>query len=97
MLRAIGYTKTRIIKIILAEGAVITTAGLCVGGLAGIFGFNALCHAIAPLQASGAQFTMTYMTATFIVIIFIAGVMAALVPAIRAANIDIIKQLSTRP
>ncbi|MCS5596983.1 MAG: FtsX-like permease family protein [Pseudomonadota bacterium] len=97
VLRAIGYTKTRIIKIILAEGAVITTAGLCLGVLAGIFGFNALCHAIAPLQASGAQFTMTYMTATFIVIIFIAGVMAALVPAIRAANIDIIKQLSTRP
>ena len=66
-LRAIGYSKKRIFKIISLEGVIIIISGIALGVIIGIVGFNILTQAITPLKISQASFSFTL---DFIMIIY---------------------------
>ncbi len=94
ILRAIGYSKVRIFKIITGEGIVITLCGIALGLVMGAIGFSLMSEIIAPLKASGASF---HFTSDFILVflaVLLAGLIAAALPAIRASSIDVAQQLS---
>lgn len=95
VLRAIGYSKARLRKIILTEGLLITTTGLLLGIALGLYGFAMMAHTIAPLAASGAQidFTNTFLL-MIIGSVLAAGILASFIPAVRAARVDVAKQLA---
>lgn len=94
VLRAIGYSKARLRKIILTEGMLIVTAGLLLGLVLGLYGFTVMAHSIAPLSASGAQAHITTEICWIIVAVLFAGILASLMPAIRASRVDVAKQLT---
>ena len=94
VLRALGYSKARLIKIIATEGFIIVISGIAIGTAMGIYGFQALSHIITPLQSSGAK---VHFTPEFILIlsaVLMAGMVASIIPAIRAGRVDAAKQLS---
>jgi putative ABC transport system permease protein len=94
VLRAIGYSKRRVFKIITLEGMLIVFSGLALGLVMGLGGFVLLTHIMAPLQASGATISFT---SDFILVIFavlLAGLIAAILPALRASRVDVARQLS---
>ena len=94
VLRALGYSKARLIKIIATEGFIIVITGIAVGAAMGIYGFLALSHIITPLESSGAK---VHFTPEFILIlsaVLLAGIIASIIPAIRAGRVDAAKQLS---
>ncbi len=94
VLRAIGYSKARLRKIILTEGMLIVTAGLLLGLALGLYGFTVMAHSITPLSASGAQAHITTEIGWIIVAVLFAGILASLMPAIRASRVDVAKQLT---
>jgi len=94
VLRAIGYSKARLRKIILTEGMLIVTAGLLLGLVLGLYGFTVMAHSIAPLSASGAQAHITTEIGWIIVTVLFAGILSSLMPAIRASRVDVAKQLT---
>ena len=96
VLRALGHTKARVAKLIITEGIFITCAGIAFGLAIGALGYNIICDRIAPLQLSAASFTLYPSVFYIISSVFIAGIVASLLPAFRAANIDVVKQLSLR-
>lgn len=96
VLRALGYTKARVAIIILTEGILITVAGVVSGIAIAIFSYNTLCSVIPPLALSGAKFVMSTTVIYIIGAVITAGVIASLLPALRAANVDVVKQLSLR-
>ena len=55
ILRAIGYSKKRIFKIIAMEGAVIVFFGIFLGIIMGVFSFEILSELITPLNVSEAE------------------------------------------
>lgn len=94
VLRAIGYSKARVFKIITLEGMMIVINGLALGLVMGLGGFALLTRIMAPLQASGATISFT---SDFILVIFavlLAGLIAAIQPALRASRVDVARQLS---
>jgi len=94
VLRAIGYSKSRIFKIITLEGMIIVIIGLTLGFIMGLAGFAILSNSIAPLAASGANLSFTPDFILLILAVLVAGFIAASFPAIRAAKVDVAKQLS---
>lgn len=94
VLRAIGYSKFRIFKIITAEGLIITIFGLGLGLLMGIGGFIGMSNLLTPLQASGASFQFTSEFILLFLAVLIAGTIAAALPAARASSINVAQQLS---
>jgi putative ABC transport system permease protein len=94
VLRAIGYSKKRIFKIITLEGMSIVVVGLISGIFMGIAGFLMLIQIIAPLNASGASFSLTSAFFVVIIAVIVAGFLAAAVPALRASKVDIARQLT---
>ena len=94
VLRAIGYSKKRIFKIISLEGMVIVISGLILGIVMGILGFNILTQKITPLNISQASFSFTTSFVFIIFSVFLAGLVAAIFPAYRASKISVAKQLS---
>ncbi|MFA5593572.1 MAG: FtsX-like permease family protein [Micavibrio sp.] len=94
ILRALGYSKTRLFKIIVLEGMMIVAMGLALGVLSGLGGFIVMIRAIAPLSASGAA--ISFMPGFFAVImaVLLAGLIAAIIPAIRASRVDVARRLS---
>ena len=94
VLRAIGYSKKRIFKIITLEGMSIVVMGLIFGTLMGIGGFTVLIQIIAPLNASGASFSLTSAFFVVIIAVMIAGFVAAVLPALRASKVDVARQLA---
>lgn len=95
ILRAIGYSKARIFKIIILEGMTIVIAGLIMGVIIGIYGFLLLGTIIKPLGASGAGITITPDFILVLSAVTIAGFIASALPAIRAMRVDVSKQLSS--
>ena len=94
ILRAIGYSKKRIFKIISLEGMIIVISGIILGILIGIFSFNIITQMISPLNISQAHFNFE---ADFIFIIFLvlfAGLIAAMFPAYNGSKISVANQLS---
>ena len=95
VLRAIGYSKCRVFKIILCEGMMIVVCGLILGFVMGFGGFVVLTEIIGPLKMGGASFDLSFDVLFIISAVFFAGIVASLLPAWRASHIDIGKQLST--
>lgn len=94
VLRAIGYSKRRVFKIITLEGMLIVISGIVIGLAMGIGGFIALKGVIAPLQASGAEISFTSESILVIVAVLGASFIAAILPALRAARVDVARQVS---
>lgn len=94
VLRALGYAKPRLFKIIMAEGLMIVTAGIILGIALGFTGFCALTHIVTPLSVSGAEMRISFDLFMIVLAVLGAGIIAAIVPAIRAARIDVARQLA---
>ncbi len=94
VLRAIGYSKSRVFKIITLEGMIITVSGTALGVIMGAGGFLVLKTIVPPLQSSGAEIRFTSDSALIICSVLIAGFVAAMIPAIRAAKVDVARQVS---
>jgi putative ABC transport system permease protein len=94
VLRAIGYSKRRVFKIITLEGMIIFISGLVLGLVMGLGGFALLAQMIAPLQASGATISLTSDVVWVAVAILLAGLIASIFPALRASRVDVALQLS---
>ncbi len=94
VLRAIGYSKKRVFKIIVTEGMIIAIAGLILGILFGMCGFIALTNIVASLSASGAQLHLTNEIIWIIISVSLAGFLASAIPAIQASRVNVAKQLT---
>ena len=94
ILRAIGYTKIRIFKIIILEGMLIVICGLLLGIFLGLLGFLTLSKTFTPLVLSGAKIGLTSEFFFIIMIVLFAGFIAAIFPAYFGSKISVVKQLS---
>lgn len=94
VLRAIGYTKQRIFKIITLEGGVITFIGIMVGISISLISFNILATSITPLNMTEISFTLTKDFFLIILLVLLSGIFAAVFPAYRGSKISVAKQLS---
>lgn len=94
VLRAIGYSKARVFKIITLEGMMIVLSGLGLGLVMGLGGFVLLAHIVTPLQASGAAISFTNDFILVLLAVLLAGLIAAMLPAVRASRVDVARQLS---
>lgn len=94
VLRAIGYSKNRVFKIIILEGLSIVFCGLCLGILMGILGFKTLIYSLTPINIYEVNITINFdLVYIFFIVIFI-GFLAALFPAYVGSKISVAKQLS---
>jgi putative ABC transport system permease protein len=94
VLRAIGYSKARVFKIITLEGMMIVISGLALGLIMGLGGFALLTTVITPLHASGAAISFISDYILVISAVLLAGFVAAILPALSASRVDIAQQLS---
>lgn len=94
VLRAIGYSKSRVFKIIALEGMSIVLFGLILGLAMGLYGFVFLTQIVAPLQASGAQISFSSEFVLLMVAVVAAGFVASILPALRASGVDVARQLT---
>ena len=96
ILRAIGYSKKRIFKIIALEGIVLVTLGILFGTAIGLLAFKIMVQVISPLTFS--QISLSFKSDFFFIIIsvFISGLIAAMFPAYNGSKISVAKQLSTK-
>ena len=94
VLRAVGYSKKRIFKIILLEGTVVVMIGLLVGILLSFLLFSILKQNLSPLNTINASFILNIDFIIIIALVFFAGLIAAIFPAYRGSKISIANQLS---
>ena len=94
ILRAIGYSKKRIFKIIALEGALIIFFGIILGVIMGFGTFEILSHIIAPLNVSKANFAINSDFFIIIVLVLIAGIIASVIPAYKGSKISVANQLT---
>ena len=94
ILRAIGYSKNRIFKIITLEGMIIVLNGLIIGIIFALGGFLLLTEIITPLNIIHANFNFNLNFFLIISTVFIAGLIAAIFPAYRYSKISLANQLS---
>ena len=94
VLRAIGFSKSRVFRVIALEGMTIVVAGLTLGVVMGLGGFSLLARIVTPLGASGATPTLTPQFVVVIAAVLLAGLVAAMLPALRASRVDVARQLS---
>ena len=94
ILRAIGYSKIRIFKIIILEGMLIILSGLFLGIIMGLGGFIIITQIITPLSASHANISFTLNFFSIIITVFLAGLIAAIFPAFQYSKVSLANQLS---
>ena len=94
VLRAVGYSKKRIFKIIILEGILVVLIGLLIGILIGFLLFSILTSNISPLNTSNASLILNLDFFLIILFVFFAGLIAAIFPAYRGSKISIANQLS---
>lgn len=95
VLRAIGYSRRRLIGIVLAEGLMVTTSGIILGLALGAVCFRALVSYSSALNESQAVFDWSAPgLAEALISIFFAGLISAIIPALRAGRIDVSAQLA---
>ena len=94
ILRAIGYSKNRIFKIISVEGMLIVVSGITLGIILAISIFALLIQNITPLKISQAAFNFNYDILLVIVSVIVIGFVASIFPALRASKISVAKQLA---
>ncbi len=94
ILRAIGYSKYRIFKIITLEGLIIIFFGVLMGLIFGILIFNIFTQFFNPLKISLASFKFSSDILLIFMFIFAAGFLASIFPAYKASKISVANQLS---
>ncbi len=94
ILRAIGYSKKRIFKIITLEGMIIILNGIFLGIIMGLGGFKIITEIITPLNISHANISLNMNFLLIIVTVFIAGLVAAIFPAYHYSKVSLANQLS---
>ena len=93
VLRALGYKRMRLARMISAEALIITGLGVLLGFAGSYFIFNSLVDSVDALSASGAVYSLNSTSFLLAGTILVVGFLAALFPAIKSARIDISKQL----
>ena len=94
ILRALGYSKKRIFKIIAMEGTFIIFSGIFLGTLMSFFSFEILSHIVTPLHISKAKFIVNFEFYIIIASVLIAGCIASIIPAYKGSKISVANQLS---
>lgn len=95
VLRALGYSRRRVSGLILAEGIGLCICGLILGLVFGFAGSHFLVSLSPALMESRAAFDWGAPGLAYSFIsIFLAGVISAMIPAIKAGNLDISSQLA---
>ena len=95
VLRALGYSRIRLFVLIMGEGLFITFLGMIIGVLFGYFGFTYLIHLLNPLKISGAQPDIFASGLLWVLVcVFLAGLVASMLPALRAVRLNVADQLS---
>ena len=94
VLRALGFSRWRIFRLITLEGVCITIIGIVAGVILGIGLFMGLVALIPLLAGSGAKVTLIPEIVTIIGGVLVAGLLAGVIPALRAAKVDTAKQLA---
>ncbi len=94
ILRALGYSKNRIFKMICIEGITIVTMGLIVGILFGLILLSFFIGIISPLNQSNMGFIFAYDLLFLIIVVLFSGLLAALFPAYKASKVSVADQLS---
>lgn len=94
VLRAIGYSKSRVFKIITFEGLIIVGAGTALGFIMGIGGFLLLSDLLPPLSVSDASIYISIDFLFVFLAVFCAGFIASIWPALRASKVDVARLLS---
>lgn len=94
VLRAVGYSKKRVFKIIVTEGMFIVLMGLALGLVLGLYGFMIIAETFQPLATSSAQLNITHDLLWVIAAVILAGFMASALPALRASRVNVARQLT---
>ena len=94
ILRAVGYSKARVFKIISLEGIIIVSFGIIIGLCSSFLVFNLLVDIIAPLNNSNAKFNFSIDIVIIICLVFLAGLFAAFFPAYKGSKVSVAKQLT---
>ena len=76
------------------EGLIIVTIGIILGVIIGVLGFNLLAELILPLRTSNANFIVDTSFTVILLLVLIAGFIAAFLPAYRGSKISVANQLS---
>jgi len=92
LVRAIGMSRTQLGRMITVESILISVFGVLLGIVAGV------ALGIAIVQAVGGEFLHLtipwwYLAVTF-ALAFVAGVLAAILPAIRAARLNVLEAIA---
>ena len=93
MLRAVGMARSQVRAMVRAESVITAAIGAILGIVLGI----AFAYIVSrPLAADGFVFTLPIITLIVVVILAgLAGVAAAIMPARRAARVDILRAVTT--
>ena len=94
VLRAVGFSKKRIFKIIVLEGILVVLLGILLGILIGFLLFSTLTNNIFTLHTTNASLIFNLDFILIILFVFFAGLIAAIFPAYRGSKISIANQLS---
>ena len=94
ILRAIGYTKNRIFKIICIEGLFLIVSGIIIGFVLGFFLFNLFVQLVAPLNITQASLSFSPNLIFLTLSVLLSGFIASFFPAYRASKISVANQLS---
>ena len=94
ILRALGYTKKRIFKIIVLEGTLIISFGIFLGIIMSFFAFEIFSNLITPLNVSKAKFVLNFDFYFIIIVVLFSGFIASLIPAYNGSKISVANQLS---
>jgi len=94
ILRAVGYSKNRVFKIICFEGMSIVTLGILVGVLIGITIFSFFINSITPMSNTEAKISFSFEFIYIITGVFFSGLLASIFPAYNASKISVANQLS---
>ena len=94
ILRALGYTKKRIFKIIVLEGTLIISFGILLGIIMSFFAFEIFSNLITPLNVSKAKFVLNFDFYLIIIVVLFSGFIASLIPAYNGSKISVANQLS---
>ena len=84
ILRALGYTKKRIFKIIVLEGTLIISFGILLGIIMSFFAFEIFSNLITPLNVSKAKFVLNFDFYLIIIVVLFSGFIASLIQLITA-------------
>ena len=94
ILRALGYTKSRILKILSIEGLLLVVSGIVLGLLMSIGGLMILVEILNPLNEMKISFHLEEKTLLILLIVFFFGFLASFIPAYRNSKLSVAQQLS---